>query len=131
MFLELLAVGTSSGFRIGLIATALGLGFRHGIDWDHIAALTDLTGSQATSRRSMLVATLYALGHATVVLALGIGAIALSQEVPKWLDDAMGHVVGVTLLVLGVYVIVGLVSRGRAFRMRSRWMLLFDAGKKL
>ena len=50
---------------------ALVFGFRHGFDWDHIAALTDLTGSQATSRRSMWLATLYALGHAAMVNLIG------------------------------------------------------------
>ena len=49
---------------------ALLFGFRHGFDWDHIAALTDLTGSQAKSRRSMWLATLYALGHGAMVLVL-------------------------------------------------------------
>ena len=56
---------------MGLLATAYGFGFRHGIDWDHIAALTDITGSQDDGRRSMLFATLYAVGHALVVFALG------------------------------------------------------------
>jgi len=30
---------------LALIATGLGLGLRHGIDWDHIAAITDITGT--------------------------------------------------------------------------------------
>jgi len=46
------------GFRAGVLVTAFGFGFRHGIDWDHIAALTDITGSQPTRRRSMQFATL-------------------------------------------------------------------------
>ena len=37
----------------------------------------------------------------------------------------MGRVVGVTLLVLGVYVFFSLAKHGRDFRLRSRWMLLF------
>ncbi|MDP1820960.1 MAG: hypothetical protein Q8K58_13870, partial [Acidimicrobiales bacterium] len=48
--------------------SALVFGFRHGFDWDHLAALTDLTGSQPRSRRAMFLATLYALGHALMVL---------------------------------------------------------------
>ena len=62
----------STGLQIGLMVTALGLGFRHGIDWDHIAAITDLTGSQESGRRSMVLATFYALGHAAMVFALGV-----------------------------------------------------------
>jgi high-affinity nickel-transport protein len=121
----MVATSASTGLQLGLMVTALGLGFRHGIDWDHIAAITDLTGSQENGRRSMVLATFYALGHAAVVFVLGVLAIALSAEVPVWIDDAMGRVVGVTLLALGVYVVVSLVRDGREFRMRSRWMLVF------
>ena len=49
---------------MGLLLTAFGFGFRHGIDWDHLAALTDITGTERTPRRSMVLATLCAAGHA-------------------------------------------------------------------
>jgi high-affinity nickel-transport protein len=39
----------------------------------------------------------------------------------------MTRVVGVTLIILGVYVFVALIRHGREFRMRSRWMLIFTA----
>jgi high-affinity nickel-transport protein len=125
------ATSTSTGLQLGLVLTAFGLGFRHGIDWDHIAAITDITGSQENGRRSMVLATFYALGHAAVVFVLGAVAIALSAEVPQWLDDAMGRVVGVTLLALGAYVAVSLARHGRDFRMRSRWMLLFGLVRRV
>ena len=35
----------------------------------------------------------------------------------------MERIVGFTLILLGIYVLVGLVRHGREFRMRSRWML--------
>jgi high-affinity nickel-transport protein len=119
------AASSATGLQIGLALTAIGLGFRHGIDWDHIAALSDITGSQDNSRRSMVLATMYALGHALVIFVLGVMAIALSAEIPHWLDEAMTRVVGLTLVALGVYVVVALVRNGREFRMRSRWMLVF------
>ena len=114
------------GFAFGLLLTAYGLGFRHGIDWDHIAAITDISGSQDEPRRSMLLATMYAAGHAVVVFLLGVVAIAAGDLVPESLDSAMGRVVGVTLIALGVWVFVSLARQGRNFRMRSRWMLVFD-----
>jgi hypothetical protein len=120
----------STGLEIGLVATALGLGFRHGIDWDHIAALTDITGAQASRRDSMLLATMYAIGHALVVFVLGVVAIVLSAEIPSWLDDAMSRIVGLTLLTLGLYVFVSLARHGRGFRMQSRWMLVFSAVRR-
>jgi high-affinity nickel-transport protein len=110
--------------RLGLLVTAYGLGFRHGIDWDHIAAITDIAGTQERARRAMTLASLYAAGHAAVVFALGVVAIAAGDLLPDSLDHVMERVVGVTLLVLGVWVFAALARQGRNFRMRSRWMLL-------
>src|SRR5436190_20572814 len=130
-FADVLAATNSEGIRLGLVAAAFGFGFRHGIDWDHIAAITDITGAQATGRRSMFLATLYAVGHALVVFVLGVLAIAFSDDMPAWLDGVMEHVVGVTLLVLGVCVLAGVARHGRDFRMRSRWMLVFAGVKRV
>ena len=35
----------SIGGSVGIISAALALGIRHGIDWDHIAAITDITST--------------------------------------------------------------------------------------
>ena len=37
------------GGSIGVFAAALALGIRHGIDWDHIAAITDITSTTAAT----------------------------------------------------------------------------------
>src|SRR6266581_3214571 len=113
------ATATQQAFHIGLVATAFGFGFRHGIDWDHIAALTDITSSQEEPRRSMWFATLYALGHALVVFVLGLAAIVLAQRLPDGVDAVMERFVGATLVILGCYVFYAVVRHGRDFRMRS------------
>jgi high-affinity nickel-transport protein len=41
----------------------------------------------------------------------------------------MGRIVGVTLIVLGVYVVYALARYRGDFRLRSRWMLLFSAAR--
>jgi high-affinity nickel-transport protein len=112
------------------MATAFGFGFRHGIDWDHIAALTDITSSQESTRTSMFFATLYALGHALVVMVLGLAAIVLSAHLPKSVDRVMEHFVGASLVALGVYVFYALIKHGRDFRMRSRWMLILSGVRR-
>src|SRR5439155_14064036 len=43
--LPLLSVGSS----IGIVSAAPALGIRHGIDWDHIAAITDITSTAASA----------------------------------------------------------------------------------
>lgn len=121
-----LAVAADEGFQAGLIATAFVFGLRHGIDWDHIAAITDIAGSQQRSRRSMFLATLYALGHGSVVMVLGVVAVLLGDLIPSGIDVFMERVVGVTLMALGIYVFYALMRHGRDFRLRSRWMLMFS-----
>jgi high-affinity nickel-transport protein len=195
-----LAIATGGG--VGLLVTALFLGFRHGIDWDHIAAITDITSTTAASTagearhetdhrsagghvhehggadelrahegtrpsvdtlaresagrvsgasasvavavsrpldfnrgwfvseqaRAILLGTLYALGHASVVLVLGLAALLFGAILPDWVDPIMGRVVGVTLVVLGIWVLYSLAQyarKGTEFRLQSRWMLVF------
>ena len=166
---------------LGLIGTALALGIRHGFDWDHLAAITDVTSTTATAehaelhhetehaaagphqhghggpaelrahqagehdephrdapkprladeqKRAMLLGTLYALGHAAVVAVLGLLALLFGALLPDWVDTVMGPVVGATLVFLGIWVFVSLYQyarHGREFRLRSRWMLVFDS----
>ncbi|MEA2609919.1 MAG: hypothetical protein QOJ75_2162, partial [Chloroflexota bacterium] len=172
---------------LGVLLTGLFLGIRHGIDWDHIAAIADITsstaaGSQAEAAHAgqhvavsghshlhggelemrahdagpgaatlaphmailpgigrtrflsgqsaaIKLGTLYALGHAVVVVALGLAALAFGALLPDWLDPVMGRIVGLTLVALGLWVIYSVyryARAGEAFRLRSRWMLVFD-----
>ena len=156
------------------------LGFRHGFDWDHIAAITDITSTTTAGhtevdvpagapvtphghepaemrghvhqhqvepsamhsfgesrfaheqRHAIGLASLYALGHASVVVALGVLALLVGAILPKWIDPILEKVVGATLVLLGAWVLYSVVqyARGRGeFRMRSRWMLVFDVAR--
>ena len=177
-------VSNPAGF--GILVTGLLLGIRHGIDWDHIAAITDITSSSAAAGsagaahdaqhrtipghqhdhggpveirahdagpggatlappggigrvrvgflapdqwEAIRLGTLYALGHGLVVIALGLAALWFGALLPDWLDPIMGRIVGVTLVGLGAWVLYSVYRYARAgdtFRMRSRWMLVFD-----
>ncbi len=119
-----LGAASESGLGVGLLAAAVLLGLRHGIDWDHIAAITDIAASQENPRDGLVLGTRYVLGHAAVVFVLGVVAIMTGKSLPDGIDAAMGRVVGWTLVALGLYVTYSLIrDRGR-FRMRSRWMLI-------
>ncbi len=198
---------------VGIVGAAVALGIRHGIDWDHIAAITDITstsigsveseekwlsrepgvmltdeshhtlahaegdhvheapapapvpepvavgasrgpghahdlqpappaGSSANGhehglfglarqqRPALLLGTMYALGHGSVVFALGLLALLAREVLPSWIDPVMERVVGVTLLFLAAYLFYSLYRffrGGEEFRIRSRWMLVFAA----
>lgn len=124
--LKVIATAAGETFGLGVILSAFFFGFRHGIDWDHIAAITDIAGSQDDRRSAMFFGTLYALGHALVVFLIGTAAILLGERLPPSVDNVMERIVGVTLIVLGVFVFVSLAKHGREFRLRSRWMLIFS-----
>jgi cytochrome c biogenesis protein CcdA len=166
---------------LSLAGLGIALGLRHGIDWDHLAAITDITSTvttdettresadsllllpRATARASradtlsvaaapgvdatravgvdhgsarvdpqrrqeawhgFFLATMYALGHASLVVALGLLAIWFGTLLPDWIDPLMGRIVGVTLVFLGVWIIFSLVRYGRDFRLQSRWMVV-------
>ena len=187
MEIGLLALGI--GGSLGVMGGAFALGLRHGIDWDHIAAITDITSTTAASgepkeewltgepgvmltdesdhvaaelsrqrpvaggsalavapavrdapflggvrsllgsqRRAIWLGSLYAIGHGTMVIALGLLAILASGFLPAWVDPIMGRVVGVTLILLAAYLFYSLYRYFRGggdFRLRSRWMLIF------
>jgi len=201
---------------VGIVGAAVALGIRHGIDWDHIAAITDITstsmapveseekwlirepgvmltdeshhtlahaegghvhpepapapvpepvavgasrerghghdglhaeslpGANANAngqrrglislarqqRPALLLGTMYALGHGSVVFALGLLALLAREVLPAWIDPIMERVVGITLLFLAAYLFYSLYRffrGGEEFRIRSRWMLVFAA----
>ena len=203
------------GGSIGVIAGAIALGVRHGIDWDHIAAITDITttttnfrareawlveepgvqltdeshhssgadphtaavvsearqaigelqpdplgaavgakslspdmapqsglmrvgalvaGFATTQRRPLFLGTLYALGHGSMVVFLGLLAILAREILPGWIDPVMETVVGATLIFLAVYLFYSVYRffrSGDDFRIRSRWMLIFAGFRNL
>jgi high-affinity nickel-transport protein len=86
------------------------------------------SGLLVEQRRALLLGTLYAVGHGTVVTALGLLAILASGFLPGWIDPIMERVVGVTLIFLAAYLFYSLYRFFRGdgeFRIRSRWMLIF------
>jgi hypothetical protein len=198
----LLVAGIGGG--IGVYAAALALGVRHGIDWDHIAAITDITSASAAvseeqeswllgepgfsltdeshhsvhghhdhehqdneapepalalsqtisptgsvttatmlrqhptieiltkigpaHRESLVLGSLYAIGHGTVVVILGVIAILAAEVLPDWIDPVMEKLVGATLIFLAAYLFYSIYRYyrgGGEFRLRSRWMLVF------
>jgi ABC-type nickel/cobalt efflux system permease component RcnA len=124
-------VAAAAGLEIGLVATALALGFRHGFDWDHLAALSDIAASQQSRRRSMVLATMYALGHAAVAFAIGATVILASAHLPDSVGELMERLVGVTLVALGVWVIVSTLRHGQTTRVPSRGALLVAGFRRL
>jgi hypothetical protein len=90
--------------RLALVSAAV-LGFRHGLDYDHIAAITDISSVQSKARDAMRYGLLYVAGHATTVAVLGSAAVVFRIALPAASDRWAERLVGITLLVLGLYVL--------------------------
>lgn len=94
----------SVNLRLAL-GSAVVLGFRHGLDYDHIAAITDISSVQSRARDAMRYGLLYVLGHAATVAVLGACAVEFRLALPPASDRWAERLVGVTLLLLGIYVL--------------------------
>src|ERR1700712_3676305 len=76
---------------IGTSLLAYGLGLRHAIDADHIAAIDNVTRKlMAEGKRPFAAGFFFSLGHSTVVvlasLAIAATAIALGTRLASWHD---------------------------------------------
>jgi high-affinity nickel permease len=93
---------------IGIIGLSLALGLRHGLDWDHIAALTDITsGSPGTKKQRIHLSFWYAIGHEVIVFILGVLIILFAWKVPLWVDHTMGKLIGLTLIIMALMLVIG------------------------
>jgi high-affinity nickel permease len=100
----------SPELQLALVSCAL-LGLRHGFDYDHLAAISDITSVQRTWREGMRLGLLYALGHAFTVAVLGACVIFLHLSLPQRMDAISERFVGATLIVLALYVFITFLRR--------------------
>jgi ABC-type nickel/cobalt efflux system permease component RcnA len=88
------------------LGLALMLGLRHASDPDHLVAVTSLMASDAAgTRRAMRLGAWWGVGHAAILLALGLPLIAFRAELPPWLETGAERAVGVIILGLALRVI--------------------------
>ena len=107
---------------LALLTAAL-LGFRHGFDYDHIAAITDVVSVQQSRSTAMRLGMIYALGHAVMVAARGLIVIFFGINLPVGVVRWAERLVGLTLLILGIYVLGTLVLKPNDLP-KSRYTLL-------
>jgi len=118
---------THTAVFLTLASCAL-LGFRHGFDYDHIAAITDITSVGDHTSESMRNSLMYALGHASTVALMACAVIFFHLSLPQGLDNWMERLVGFTLIVLGIYILSRLVTGDRDSLPPARGMLLIRFG---
>ncbi|MEC7924107.1 MAG: hypothetical protein VYB80_02710 [Actinomycetota bacterium] len=121
-----LGTETFLGMDFALLISAFGFGIRHGFDWDHIAAISDIATSEKNPKKAFSLSTAYAFGHAAVVVLLGVGIILADFTIPDSVNTTMMYLIGGSLIALGLWVLVNVVVQGENFRLRSRWMIILS-----
>jgi nickel/cobalt transporter (NiCoT) family protein len=116
------------GVGIGVAVTAWTLGLRHAFDADHIAAIDNSTRKlMADGRRPLGTGFFFALGHASVVVLVGVGITIAAEAVfkavvtPSSGIETAGGVIGTVLSATFLWAIaalnvVVLVGIARVFR---------------
>jgi len=86
---------------------ALALGLRHASDPDHLVAVTSLVAADGGDvRGAARLGAWWGIGHAAVLLVLGIPLIAFKSEMPGWLEKGAETAVGVVILLLAARIVV-------------------------
>jgi ABC-type nickel/cobalt efflux system permease component RcnA len=88
------------------LGIAFVLGLRHASDPDHLVAVTSLVAAEdGDTRAAVRLGAYWGLGHAAMLLLIGLPLIAFKSELPAWLESGAEKAVGVVILVLAARVI--------------------------
>src|SRR5271157_5811941 len=102
------------------LGSCLVLGLRHGFDYDHLAAISDITAVQRNWKSGLRLGVTYVLGHAFMVAILGIAVLELHVGLPEGFDHWTERLIGLTLIVLGIGVVAGILRRHEHGHQHSR-----------
>ena len=88
-------------------AVALVLGLKHATDPDHLVAVSSLVMTdEGDVRGAVRLGAWWGVGHASILLLVGVPLIAFKGEMPSWLERGAETAVGVVIVLLAVRVIV-------------------------
>jgi len=86
---------------------ALALGLRHASDPDHLVAVSSLVAADGgETRAAARLGGWWGVGHAAVLIAIGLPLIFLKSSLPAWVAVGAERAVGVIILLLALRVVV-------------------------
>lgn len=87
------------------LGIAFVLGLRHASDPDHLVAVTSLVAADDGGTRSATrLGAWWGMGHAAILVALGVPLIAFKSALPTWLESGAEKAVGVVIILLALRV---------------------------
>ena len=88
------------------LGIAFVLGLRHASDPDHLVATTSLVAADGGDPRGAVrLGAWWGVGHAAVLLLIGLPLIFFKEELPAWLESGAEKAIGAVILLLAARVI--------------------------
>lgn len=89
------------------LGIAFVLGLRHASDPDHLVAVTSLVAADGgDTKEAARLGAWWGIGHAAVLLAIGLPLILFKSELPAWLESVAEKAVGVVIVLLAARVTI-------------------------
>ena len=83
------------------VALGIGLGARHALEPDHLAAVSVLAADRRGARRGLVLGALWGVGHTLSLLACGLAVAIAAARIPARLTDLLEFAVAAMLVALG------------------------------
>ncbi len=117
---------------LGLVVLSYGLGLRHGVDADHIAAIDNTTRKlMSEGKKPVGVGLFFSLGHSTIVillsLLLGVSAAYIKNNITFL--EGTGAIVG-TLISSLFLLTIGLINLSTLVNIFKVWKKVISGQKK-
>lgn len=94
--------------NILILAFAAIVGLSHAFEADHLIAVSNIVTRRSSIRLAFYDGIYWGLGHTTTILLIGILIILLKMHFPQTLLDNLEALVGIMLVVLGIYRLMNL-----------------------
>lgn len=85
-----------------LLAVGFGLGLKHAVEADHLAAVSTIVTQRRSVWSASLVGGLWGVGHTISLLAAGLVVIIFHFEISEKTEQTLEFVVALMLMVLGM-----------------------------
>lgn len=97
-------LGTESGSAtiVLLLLFSFGVGLKHAVEPDHIAAVSTIVSQRKDLRTAWIVGGLWGVGHTISLMVAAILVIGLQLRISEWLASVLELSVGIMLIVLGL-----------------------------
>jgi hypothetical protein len=83
------------------VALGIGLGARHALEPDHLAAVSVLAADRPGARPGLMVGAWWGVGHTLSLLACGLAAAMAAARIPARVADLLEIAVAAMLIALG------------------------------